>query len=73
MIKKGERNIDPIRFFFSNKNLLIKLQVSFPVPIIFVNADEELNELRKKINKQTLFSYLSIISLIFIRFFLING
>jgi hypothetical protein len=70
--KKGDRNVDPIGFFFSNKDFLIKLQVSFPIPIFFSNNDSELDSLIKKINKQTLYSYLSIVFLILIKEFLIN-
>lgn len=73
MLKKGVLDPDPLVFFFSNKDILLKIQVSFPVPIIIKNLDVELDSLRKKINIYTIWSYIFIGALILLRVFLIKG
>ncbi len=73
MLQKGNPIQDFLDFLFSNKNILLKLQVSLPIPLLFKNENAELEILRKRINKQTIMSYLCIALLFVIRFFFIEG
>lgn len=73
MLQKGNPTQDFLAFLFSNKNILLKLQVSLPIPLLFKNGNAELEILRKRINKQTFMSYLCIALLLVIRFFFIES
>lgn len=73
MLQKGNGALNFTNFLFSNKNLFQKLQVSLPFPILIKNSNQELEALRKRINKQTFMSYLCIALLFVIRFFFIEG
>lgn len=73
MLQKGDYVQDFLDFIFSNKNILLKLQVSLPFPILIKNSNQELEALRKRINKQTFMSYVCIALLLVIRFFFIES
>lgn len=73
MLQKGDYVQDFLDFIFSNKNILLKLQVSLPIPLMFKNENAVLEILRKRINKQTFMSYVCIALLLVIRFFFIES
>jgi hypothetical protein len=73
MLQKGSSALSFTDFLFSNKNLFQKLQLSLPFPILIKNSNQELETLRKRINKQTLLSYVCIALLLVIRFFFIES
>ena len=72
MLQKGNSALSFADFLFSNKNILLKLQVSLPIPLMFKNGNAELEILRKRINRQTFKSYVCIALLLVIRFFFIE-
>lgn len=53
MLQNGDHVQDFLDFLFSNKNILLKIQVSLPIPLLFKNENTELEILRKRINKHS--------------------